>query len=83
MKGEKEEENGTDNAENDVAAAAAGGNQGQGRGRTRRRYSSRIEIPERGYKLDQIKAEMKHGMLRVVIPKAHVTCNVYFFAIGP
>ncbi|KAF3326446.1 small heat shock protein [Carex littledalei] len=67
IKGEKQEENRTVNAEDDITAAE--GNQGQGQGRARRRYSSRIEIPEKGYKLDQIKAEMKHGVLRVVIPK--------------
>lgn len=67
IKGEKQEENRTVNAEDDITAAE--GNQGQGQGRVRRRYSSRIEIPEKGYKLDQIKAEMKHGVLRVVIPK--------------
>lgn len=65
IKGEKEEENGTGDAEDGTTSAE--GNQGQGM--MRRRYSSRIEIPERGYKLDQIKAEMKHGVLRVVIPK--------------
>lgn len=70
IKGEKEEENRTvtGNAEDDITAAK---NQGKGKGRARQRYSSRIEIPEKGYKLDQIKAEMKHGVLQVVIPKVH------------
>ncbi|KAJ1687201.1 hypothetical protein LUZ63_018591 [Rhynchospora breviuscula] len=68
IKGEKEEEDGTGNAEVDDTDTKE--NQGQAQGRARRRYSSRIEMPERGYKLDQIKAEMKHGVLRVVVPKA-------------
>ncbi|KAK6935189.1 Alpha crystallin/Hsp20 domain [Dillenia turbinata] len=35
-----------------------------------RRYSSRIQIPPNLYKLDSIKAEMKNGVLKVVVPKA-------------
>ncbi|XP_072986326.1 small heat shock protein, chloroplastic-like isoform X1 [Typha latifolia] len=58
IKGEKEEEDGDD------------GEGEEGEGRARRRYSSRIDLPGRGYKLDQIKAEMKNGMLKVVVPKA-------------
>lgn len=34
-----------------------------------RRYSSRIELPQNFYKLGEIKAEMKNGVLRVVVPK--------------
>ncbi|KAJ6326959.1 hypothetical protein OIU78_013947 [Salix suchowensis] len=34
-----------------------------------RRYSSRIDLPEKMYKTDEIKAEMKNGVLRVVVPK--------------
>ncbi|CAK7324974.1 unnamed protein product [Dovyalis caffra] len=34
-----------------------------------RRYSSRIELPEKMYKTDEIKAEMKNGVLKVVVPK--------------
>nr|AEX97054.1 mitochondrial heat shock protein [Copaifera officinalis] len=34
-----------------------------------RRYSSRIDLPEKLYKIDQIKAEMKNGVLKVVVPK--------------
>nr|AEK12766.1 hsp23 [Medicago sativa] len=34
-----------------------------------RRFSSRIDLPEKLYKIDQIKAEMKNGVLKVVVPK--------------
>ncbi|KAL9387249.1 hypothetical protein Peur_020373 [Populus x canadensis] len=34
-----------------------------------RRYSSRIDLPEKMYKTDEIKAEMKNGVLKVVVPK--------------
>ncbi|PIA35689.1 hypothetical protein AQUCO_03500205v1 [Aquilegia coerulea] len=34
-----------------------------------RRYSSRIDIPPNVYKIDQIKAEMKNGVLKVFVPK--------------
>ncbi|KAL6503834.1 Heat shock 22 kDa protein, mitochondrial [Orobanche gracilis] len=34
-----------------------------------RRYSSRIDLPERLYKTDDIKAEMKNGVLKVFVPK--------------
>ncbi|XP_077240256.1 small heat shock protein, chloroplastic-like [Tasmannia lanceolata] len=36
---------------------------------TPRRYSSRIDLPPKLYKLDEIKAEMKNGVLKIVIPK--------------
>ncbi|KAK9144394.1 hypothetical protein Sjap_004297 [Stephania japonica] len=35
-----------------------------------RRYSSRINLPPKLFKLDQIKAEIKNGVLKVVVPKA-------------
>lgn len=35
-----------------------------------RRYSGRIEMPPNLYKLDEIKAEMRNGVLKVVVPKA-------------
>ncbi|XP_042446063.1 small heat shock protein, chloroplastic-like [Zingiber officinale] len=44
-----------------------GGDEGRERGR--RRYSSRIELPENEYELGGVKAEMKNGVLRVVVPK--------------
>eukprot|EP00268_Persea_americana_P057545 TRINITY_DN69000_c0_g1_i1.p1 TRINITY_DN69000_c0_g1~~TRINITY_DN69000_c0_g1_i1.p1 ORF type:complete len:216 (+),score=63.27 TRINITY_DN69000_c0_g1_i1:200-847(+) len=34
-----------------------------------RRYSSRIDLPSELYKLDDIKAEMKNGVLKVLVPK--------------
>lgn len=34
-----------------------------------RKYSRRIEIPAKLYKLDQIKAQMKNGVLIVIVPK--------------
>lgn len=33
------------------------------------KYSSRIELPEKLYKMDQIKAEMKNGVLKIMVPK--------------
>ncbi|XP_057462073.1 small heat shock protein, chloroplastic-like isoform X2 [Actinidia eriantha] len=33
------------------------------------RYSSRIDLPPNLYKIDQIKAEMKNGVLKIVVPK--------------
>lgn len=33
------------------------------------RYTSRIQLPDKIYKIDQIKAEMKNGVLKVVVPK--------------
>ncbi|KAJ0042830.1 hypothetical protein Pint_17215 [Pistacia integerrima] len=36
---------------------------------TVRRYTSRIDLPEKMYKTDSIKAEMKNGVLKVVVPK--------------
>lgn len=33
------------------------------------RYSSRIEVPPTLYKIDQIKAQMRNGVLKIVVPK--------------
>lgn len=33
------------------------------------KYTSRIDLPEKLYRTDQIKAEMKNGVLKVVVPK--------------
>lgn len=35
----------------------------------RRRYSSRIDLPPSWYKIEDIKAEMKNGVLKVMVPK--------------
>lgn len=34
-----------------------------------RRYTSRIDLPEKLYKTSEIKAEMKNGVLKVFVPK--------------
>ncbi|EPS60155.1 hypothetical protein M569_14650 [Genlisea aurea] len=34
-----------------------------------RRYTSRVDLPERLYKTNEIKAEMKNGILKVFVPK--------------
>ncbi|KAJ9678967.1 hypothetical protein PVL29_021012 [Vitis rotundifolia] len=36
---------------------------------SRRRYSSRIDLPEKLYKTGEIKAEMNNGVLKIVVPK--------------
>lgn len=38
-------------------------------GRRKRRYTSRIDLPQELYKLDQIKAVMKNGVLKILVPK--------------
>lgn len=53
IKGEGEKEPG----EEEGAAAAAP------------RYSGRVELAGDVYRMDQIRAEMKNGVLRVVVPK--------------
>lgn len=35
----------------------------------KRRYSSRLDLPPNLYKLDEIKAQMKNGVLKLVVPK--------------
>ncbi|KAD4178311.1 hypothetical protein R6Q59_021886 [Mikania micrantha] len=34
-----------------------------------RRYSSRIDLPTDAYKLNEVKAEMKNGVLKIMVPK--------------
>ncbi|XP_074572243.1 small heat shock protein, chloroplastic-like [Curcuma longa] len=63
IKGEApEEEEGEEGGE-----VEQGGDEGRERGR--RRYSSRIDLPENEYELEGVKAEMRNGVLRVVVPK--------------
>ena len=45
------------------------GGKEEGEEESGRRYSSRIDLPEKLYNVDQIKAEMKNGVLKVVVPK--------------
>lgn len=40
-------------------------------GESRRRYSTRVDLPTNLYQIDKIKAEMKNGILKVVVPKVH------------
>lgn len=34
-----------------------------------RRYSSRLDLPQKLYKVNEIKAEMKNGVLKIKVPK--------------
>ena len=43
-----------------------------------RRYSSRIDLPPSLYKVDEIKAEMKNGVLKLVVPKVKEEVNKGF-----
>ncbi|CAH2070378.1 unnamed protein product [Thlaspi arvense] len=54
IKGEGKAEDG----EEDVSVSGEG-----------RKFTSRIGLPEKVYKTDEIKAEMKNGVLKVVLPK--------------
>ncbi|KAL8103202.1 23.5 kDa heat shock protein, mitochondrial-like [Apium graveolens] len=45
------------------------GEEDEAEGEEGRRYSSRIELPQNVYKVDEIKAEMKNGVLKVRVPK--------------
>ncbi|XP_020092966.1 heat shock 22 kDa protein, mitochondrial-like isoform X1 [Ananas comosus] len=62
IRGESKEEEGSGGGDE-------GGEAGRG-GRRRQRYSTRIELPSKGYKTAEIKAEMKNGVLKVAVPKA-------------
>lgn len=46
-----------------------GEEEGDEEGGEGRRYSSRIELPQNVYKVDEIKAELKNGVLKVRVPK--------------
>ncbi|KAL1805951.1 hypothetical protein ACET3Z_029019 [Daucus carota] len=45
------------------------GEEDESEGEDGRRYSSRIELPQNVYKVDEIKAEMTNGVLKVRVPK--------------
>ncbi|OAY78287.1 small heat shock protein, chloroplastic-like [Ananas comosus] len=72
---EEEEEEEEDEGEREGGDGATGeaAAEGEGKGkrpRRRRRFGGRVELPAKGYKLEEIRAEMKNGLLRVVVPKA-------------
>lgn len=46
-----------------------GGDQESEGGEEGRRYSSRIELPSKLYRTEEIKAEMKNGVLKILVPK--------------
>lgn len=41
----------------------------EGEEETRRRYSTRIDLAPELYKMEEIKAQMKNGVLKIVVPK--------------
>ncbi|XP_010433672.1 PREDICTED: 23.6 kDa heat shock protein, mitochondrial-like [Camelina sativa] len=49
------------------------GGEGEGGESGSRKFTSRIGLPEKIYKIDEIKAEMKNGVLKVVVPKMKET----------
>ncbi|KAE9620206.1 putative small heat shock protein HSP20 [Lupinus albus] len=55
--------------QNTLIIKGAGDKEGENDEENIRRYSSRIDLPEKHYKIDQIKAEMKNGVLKVIVPK--------------
>ncbi|XP_008782164.2 heat shock 22 kDa protein, mitochondrial-like [Phoenix dactylifera] len=59
--------------QNTLVIKGEGGEEEEGKGeeegRGRSRYSSRIYLPPNLYKIDGIRAEMKNGVLKVVVPK--------------
>ncbi|KAL5703153.1 hypothetical protein ACHQM5_028282 [Ranunculus cassubicifolius] len=54
--------------ENTLSIKGEGGKE-EGDEESVRRYSSRIDLPPKLYKVDAIKAEMKNGVLKVFVPK--------------
>ncbi|KDO65492.1 hypothetical protein CISIN_1g028463mg [Citrus sinensis] len=54
--------------QNTLVIRGEGGKEGEGE-ESVRRYTSRIDLPEKLYRTDQIKAEMKNGVLKVTVPK--------------
>lgn len=47
----------------------SGGGGGDDDPENTRRYSTRIDLPSNLYKFDDIKAEMKNGVLKIAVPK--------------
>ncbi|XP_025686996.1 heat shock 22 kDa protein, mitochondrial isoform X1 [Arachis hypogaea] len=54
--------------QNTLTIRGEGGKEGEDE-ESARRYTGRIDLPDRLFKIDQIKAEMKNGVLKVVVPK--------------
>lgn len=55
--------------QNTLIVKGEGGKESENEEEGGRRYSSRLDIPPKLYKLDSIKAEMKNGVLMIKIPK--------------
>ncbi|KAK6274963.1 hypothetical protein POUND7_004672 [Theobroma cacao] len=55
--------------QNTLIIREEGGKQSEDDQESGRRYSSWLDLPPSTYKVDEIKAEMKHGVLKVVVPK--------------
>lgn len=55
--------------ENTLIIRGEGGETEAGDEEGGRRYSCRIDLPTKLYKVDEIKAEMRNGVLKVVVPK--------------
>ena len=56
--------------QNTLSIKGEGGKE-EGDEESERRYMSRIDLPEKLYRTDQIRAEMKNGVLKVVVPKVN------------
>ncbi|KAJ3695833.1 hypothetical protein LUZ60_001210 [Juncus effusus] len=56
-------------AENGTLVIKGEGEKEQGEEESAMKYSSRIDLPAEQFKMDQITAEMKNGVLKVVVPK--------------
>ncbi|KAJ4756743.1 Heat shock 22 kDa family protein [Rhynchospora pubera] len=56
-------------AEQNTLVIKGEGEKETGEDDTGRKYGGRIDLPTEHYKMDQIKAEMKNGVLKVVVPK--------------
>ncbi|OMO52457.1 hypothetical protein COLO4_37189 [Corchorus olitorius] len=55
--------------QNTLIIKGEGGKESEDDQESGRRYSSRLDLPPPSYKVDEIKAEMKNGVLKVIVPK--------------